>query len=413
MDGFDMHPGYSPDGRWIAFHSMKRPGFEADRIRLMLYDRESGATKELPEKLDQWVGQYVWTPDSREIYFSSGTEGKVPIFRVGLANGRWKQITEGRYNYDYGLDITPDGKTLVYGKRNMMRPPEIFSYDIQNNTETQLTHANDKKYEDLAPVDIEEEWFKTADGKMLHTWVLFPPGFDREKKYPMITYCQGGPQSTISNYFSFRWNLYLMASQGYVVVAPNRRGMPGFGQAWNDAISGDWGGKPMRDILLATDNFSQRKYIDSNRISAVGASAGGYAAFWLAGNHEGRFSAFISHCGVFNLVSMYGSTEELWFPNWEYGGPYWKKENKKFYDEHSPHMYADNWDTPIMISTGEYDFRVPFTQSLEAYTVAQVKGIPSKLVIFPEENHWILSLHNALLWQHEFFGFLEKYCKEK
>jgi dipeptidyl aminopeptidase/acylaminoacyl peptidase len=204
-----------------------------------------------------------------------------------------------------------------------------------------------------------------------------------------------------------------MASQGYVVVAPNRRGMPGFGQAWNDAISGDWGGKPMEDILAATDKFAAESFVDKDRIAAVGASAGGYAAFWLAGNHEGRFSAFISHCGVFNLVSMYGSTEELWFPNWEYGGPYWKKENKEFYEKHSPHNYADNWDTPIMISTGEYDFRVPFTQSLEAYTVAQVKDIPSKLVIFPEENHWILSLHNALLWQHEFFGFLEEYCKEK
>ncbi|MFP4529550.1 MAG: prolyl oligopeptidase family serine peptidase, partial [Candidatus Kapaibacterium sp.] len=413
MDGFDMHPLYSPDGKWIAFHSMERPGFEADRVRLMLFDRKTGNIKELPKNLDQWVDQFVWSPNSDAIYFSSGVQGIVPIFRLDVATGKWEQLTKGMYNWDYGLDVTPDGSTLVFGKRNMLRPPEYYKYELKNKRETQLTHANDDIYEDLAPAEIKEEWITSFDGSQVHCWVLYPPDFRPNKKYPMITYCQGGPQSMIAHYFSFRWNLYLMASEGYIVVAPNRRGVPGFGQEWNDAISGDWAGKPMQDILAATDEFRKRDYIDTNAIAAVGASAGGYAAFWLAGNHEGRFSAFISHCGVFNLESMYGATEELWFPNWEYGGPYWKPENKEFYKKNSPHEFAANWDTPIMITTGQYDFRVPYTQSLEAYQVAQVKGIPSKLIIFPEENHWILSLHNALLWQNEFFGFLKTHCKSK
>ncbi len=411
IEGFDKSPLYSPDGKWIAFTSMERAGFEADKVRLMLYDRESGNISELSNKLDQWISGFIWAPDSKSLYFSSGARGTYQIYNMQIADGSYHQVTTGTYNYDSGLAITPDGKTLVFGRRHMTRPPELYAMNFQSKKITQLTHENDEAYKKIKLVDIKERWVESTDGKKVHCWVLYPPDFDPSKKYPMITYCQGGPQSMISHYFSFRWNLFLMASQGYVVLAPNRRGMPGFGQDWNDAISKDWGGQPMRDILAATDEMMSQPYIDKDRVAAVGASAGGYAAFWLAGNHQGRFAAFISHCGVFNFESMYGSTEELWFPNWEYGGPYWEKQNQAIYMKDSPHRYAQNWDTPILITTGENDFRVPYTQSLEAFTVAQVKGVPSKLIVFPNENHWVLKPQNAVLWQREFYKFLYKYCK--
>jgi dipeptidyl aminopeptidase/acylaminoacyl peptidase len=295
----------------------------------------------------------------------------------------------------------------------MLRPTELFAINLRSGKYEikQISDVNGKVYQNLELPTMRERWITSTDGKQVQCWVIYPPDFDSTKKYPMITYCQGGPQSTVSQFFSYRWNFQLMASNGYIILAPNRRGLPGFGQAWNDAISRDWGGMPMQDILAATDDMLKEPYIDKIGVAAVGASAGGYAVFWLEGNHNKRFSAFVSHCGVFNLESMYGATEELWFPNWENGGPYWVKVNKEFYEKNSPHKFAQNWDTPIMISTGEFDFRVPYTQSLEAFTVAQVKGIPSRLVIFPDENHWILSIQNALVWQKEYFEFLDKYCK--
>lgn len=412
MVGYDKVPMYSPDGKWIAFHSMERAGFESDRVRLMLYDRKTGKIDELSKKLDQWVGNTVWSPKSDYLYFSAENGPLVHIYQMSVATGEWKILTSGRMNYDGGLGITKDGKMLVAGRRTMHRPTDIFTVKLDNGEVNQLTDVNSELYKDLILCKIEEITITSSDNKPVHCWLLFPPNFDPTKKYPMITYCQGGPQSTISQYFSFRWNFFLMASKGYVVLAPNRRGVPGFGQAWNDAISKDWGGMPMQDLLSATDQMSSKPYIDKHGLCAVGASAGGYAAFWLAGNHQKRFSAFVSHCGVFNLESKYGSTEELFFPDWEFGGPYWEKKHRRMYDQNSPHKFADNWDTPIMISTGEKDFRVPFTQSLEAFTVAQAKGIPSKLVIYPDENHWILKPQNSLVWHNEFFEFLDKYCKK-
>ncbi|MCL5992193.1 MAG: S9 family peptidase [Bacteroidetes bacterium] len=415
LKGADFDPLYSPDGKWIAFHSQEREGFESDRIRLMLYNRQNGDIKELSQKLDQWVGKMVWAPDSKSIYFSAEDKATVQIYRIQIEDASWKIITSGRYNFDVGLDISKDGKTLVCGRRDMTKATELYSIELKGETPLyfQLTDVNSFYYSKLAKIDITERLIQSPDGKKFHTWVIYPPYFDSTKKYPMITYCQGGPQSTISQYFSYRWNLFLMASQGYIVVAPNRRGVPGFGQEWNDAISKDWGGKPMDDILAATDEMLKQPYVDKKGVAAVGASAGGYAVFWLEGNHKNRFSAFVSTSGVFNLESMYGSTEELWFPDWEYGGPYWDKNNREFYEKNSPHKFAQNWDTPILITAGEKDFRVPYTQSLEAFTVAQVKGIPSKLLIFPEENHWVESLQDAILWQKEFFSFLDTYCKHK
>ncbi|TAL69023.1 MAG: S9 family peptidase [Bacteroidetes bacterium] len=415
LKGADSDPLYSPDGKWIAFHSQEHEGFESDRIRLMLYNRQNGDIKELSKKLDQWVGHMVWAPDSKSIYFTAEDKATVQIYQMQIEDGSWKIITSGRYNFDGGLDISKDGKTLITARRDMTRPYELYTIEMKGETPLyfQLTDVNSYYFANLAKINIEEKWFTSIDGKKFQSWVLYPPYFDSTKKYPMITYCQGGPQSTISQFFSFRWNLFLMASQGYVVVAPNRRGLPGFGQEWNNAISKDWGGKPMEDILTATDEMLKETYIDKKSVAAVGASAGGYAVFWLEGNHKKRFCAFVSHCGVYNFESMYGSTEELWFPDWEFGGPFWIKDNKEIYEKNSPHKFAQNWDTPIMISTGEKDFRVPYTQSLEAFTLAQVKGIPSKLVIFPDGNHWIEGLQDALLWQKEFFGFLDSYCKHK
>ena len=407
MPGFDRDPLYSPDGRWIAFHSMARAGPEADRNRLMLFDRKSGDIRELSKTLDQWVGHTIWDPESEQLYFAAEDGATVQVYRISADDGDWEIVTGGVYNHDGGLDITPDGKTLVYGRRNFNAPTELFAQPAKKEARPwPLTHENAAKLATLRQVRIEERWIPAKDGKQIQTWVVYPPDFDASKKYPLITYCQGGPQATVSQFFSFAWNFMLMASEGYVVVAPNRRGLPGFGQAWNDAISQDWGGMPMQDILSATDALLAEPFIDRDHVTAIGASAGGYAVFWLAGNHEGRFTSFVSHCGVFNLESMYGATEELWFTNWENGGPYWSADAKANYDRHSPHRYAQNWDTPILIITGEKDFRVPYTQSLEAFTVAQVKGIPSKLIVYPEENHWVLHPQEQMIWFEEFFDFI-------
>jgi len=412
MPGFDRDPLYSPDGRWIAFHSMERAGHEADRNRLMLYDRKSGAIRELSKTLDQWVGRTVWSPDSKALFFAAEDGATVQIYRIAVSDASWELLTSGMYNHDAGLDISPDGRTIVYGRRNFNAPTELYAQSTRKDARPiALTMENTGALSDILPVRIEERWISAKDGKSIHTWVVFPPDFDPEKKYPMITYCQGGPQATVSQFFSFAWNFLLMASQGYVVVAPNRRGLPGFGQEWNDAISRDWGGMPMQDILSVTDAMLKEAYIDAHHVTAIGASAGGYAVFWLAGNHERRFSSFVSHCGVFNLESMYGATEELWFVNWENGGPYWIPEHKPYYDEHSPHRHAANWDTPILIIAGEKDFRVPYTQSLEAFTVAQVKGIPSKLIMYPNENHWVLRPQEQLIWFEEFFDFIGTHRK--
>ncbi len=413
MNGFDRDPLYSPDGRWIAFHSMERPGHEADRNRLMLYERATGKITELSKTLDQWVGATVWAPDSKSLYFSAEDKATVQIYQIRVPDGTWKIVTAGRYNHDAGLDISPDGKTLVYGRRNYNRPTELYSHALSGGEPRQITDVNGDVFAKIKPVKIEERWITSTDGKKVHCWVVFPPDFNAANKYPMITYCQGGPQSTVSQFFSYAWNFLLMASKGYVILLPNRRGLPGFGQEWNDAISTDWGGMPMQDILAAHDELIKEPYIDAKRCASIGASAGGYSVFWLEGNHNKRFAAFVSHCGVFNLESMYGATEELWFTNWENGGPYWDARAKANYDKHSPHRYSQNWDTPILIVTGEKDFRVPYTQSLEAFTVAQVKGVPSKLLVYPNENHWVLKPQEQVLWFREFFSFLDEHCGVK
>ena len=421
MPGYDMVPQYSPDGKWISFISMEKDGFESDKKRLMLYNRKNGKINDLTRDFDGWVEEMLWHPDGKSLFYTSDVKGTVKLFRIAVekiqvwgksySEGEFLILADGWYNYGGGLGIGKDGNNLFFGKESMVEPMEIYSMSPSGGVQTRVTNYYESIFTSVLKPKIEEKWITCIDGAQMHTWIVYPPKFDSTKKYPLITFCQGGPQSMISQKFHFRWNYLLMASHGYVMILPNRRGVPGFGQKWNDAISRDWAGKPMQDIMSATDIMLKKPYIDKEASAAVGASAGGYAVFWLAGNHKGRYKAFASHCGVFNFESMYGSTEELWFPDWEYGGPYWEPQNKEYYSVHSPHRFAQNWDTPIFISTGEKDFRVPFTQSLEAFTVAQSKGIDSKLVVFPNENHFITHPHEFIIWDTEFFNFLDKYCK--
>ncbi len=414
LQGFDLNPKYSPNGKTIAFLSEKTPGYEADKVRLVTYSKRTGRIKDVTKNFDNWVDEFVWNPKSSKIYFSSIVEGKSKIYEIDPYSGDYDLILEGDFNYgDRYLEISPDGEKLIFSRRNFNHPMEIVSMPIDGDEEDikQITRLNDEAIKNIDKVKFEEKWFTTADNKKMHAWVIYPPNFNKNDEYPLITYCQGGPQQAVSQYWSYGWSFALMASKGYIVVAPNRRGCPGFGQEWIDSISQDWGGKAMQDLLVATDSMANASYVDENNMAAIGGSAGGYATFWLEGNHDGRFNAFVSHCGVFNMESKHGSTEELWFPNWDYGGEFLSGNARKQYDKFSPHNFSENWETPIFIITGVNDFRVPYDQSLQAFTLAQIKKIPSKLLVYPEENHWILHPQEKLFWYREFFDFLDRYCK--
>jgi len=413
LPGYDKNPAFSPDGQWIAFTSQERNGFESDRIRLMLYNRNTKSIEELTLGFDQWIEEYIWSPDSKKIYATATDSGVVSLFEFDIATKQPRKLSKGDWNYGSGLAITPNGKSIVVGKMNFNHPLDYYKLDISSGEEIKLTKFNDERLKYINPAKFEQRWFTARDGKKIHAWIIYPPDFDPSKKYPVITYCQGGPQSMIGQNYHYRWNFGIYAANGYIVLAANRRGVPGFGQAWNDAISKDWGGMAMSDLLAATDQFSQEPFVDPNGRSAIGASAGGYAAYWLAGHHEGRFSAFVAHCGVFNVVSKYGATEELFFPNWEFGGPYWIKENRDNMERNSPHNYVQNWDKPILISTGERDFRVPYTQSLEAFTAARGRNIPAELIVFPNETHFISRPQEYIIWQDKVIKFLDKYTKKK
>ncbi len=407
MPGYDKYPVFSPDGSMIAFQSMATPGYEADKQRLMVYHRATGKSEDLTERFDNNAEHLTWSPDGREIRFISAVRGTYQIYTVNVADKTIKPITKGKHDYK---GIAPADKELVCSKVSMSMAPELFRVDPQTGAEHQLTFTNKNIYDVVDMGKSEERWVKTTDGKEMLVWVVYPPHFDPTKKYPALLYCQGGPQSALSQFFSFRWNLQLMAANDYIIVAPNRRGLPGFGQEWNRQISGDYGGQNMRDYLSAIDSLKKEPFIDENRLGAVGASYGGFSVYWLAGHHEKRFKAFIAHCGMFNLESQYGATEEYWFVNFDLGGPYWQKPRPKSYD-FSPHLSVDKWDTPIMVIHGENDFRVPYTEGLQAFNAARLRGIPSRLLIFPEAGHWVLKPQDAVLWQREFFGWLDKWLK--
>ena len=411
QDGYDNNPFYSPDGKYLGYNSMKRPGFEADRNRVMIYNRSDKSTRDLTAGLDQNANHPHWTEDSKSVQFMSEYRGCNQIFSIPLDSGKPTQLTEGPFNWDIVSEL--DDKHLLVTKTSMLRPAELYVLDTADQKDKQVTFINEDIYKNLELPTVKERWVEATDGKKIHCWVIYPPGFDESKEYPLLTYCQGGPQGQIGQWFSYRWNFHLMASHGdYVIVAPNRRGLPGFGREWNDQISGDWGGQAMQDLLSATDSMLKEPYIDKERVGAIGASFGGYTVYWMMGNHEDRFATMIAHCGVFNLESMYGSTEELFFVDWDLGGPYWNSsEAQNKYNQFSPHRFVKDWKTPLLVIHGEKDFRVPVTQGMEAFTAAQVQGVDSRFLYFPEEGHWVMSPQNGVLWHRVFFDWLGRELK--
>ena len=413
MPGYDQDPSYSPDGRWIAFLSMARAGFEADRLRLMLHDRNAGRNTELLPGFDASAHDLRWTADCKQLFFTVETEGTTQLYTTTIAEPKAMPVTKGRHALT-DLQPAPDGRTVYALRTTMERPAEVVAIDVPTGAIKAQTDVNGAAYASLQLPSIDAEWFDATDGKKVHAWIVKPPGFDAKKKYPFLLYCQGGPQSMIGQAFSFRWNFHLMAAKGYVIAAVNRRGLPGFGQAWNDQISRDWGGQAMADLLSVCDAMQSRPYVDRDRSAAVGASFGGYTVYWLMGNAGDRFACMISHCGVFNLESMYLATEELWFVNWDLGGPYWESEEiAAGYRRFSPHRYVKNWKTPLLVIHGEQDYRVPYDQGLQAFTAAQLQGVKSRLLVFPDEGHWIMQPQNGVLWQREFFGWLDRFCGEQ
>ncbi|MDP4208395.1 MAG: S9 family peptidase [Bacteroidota bacterium] len=408
MMGYDRNPVFSPDGKKVAFQSMETPGYESDKSRLFVYDFATKTRKYLTENFDQDATNINWSADGKTIYFISGIKATYQVYAVTVENSQIRQLTTGVHDY---TSLAFENNVLVGTQMSMSMSPEIFRIDPVNGTQTQLTFTNKNIYDNIKMGKVEERWVKTTDGKQMLVWLIFPPDFDPSKKYPALLYCQGGPQDAVSQFFSFRWNFQMMAAKGYVVIAPNRRGLPTFGSEWNKQISGDYGGQNIQDYLSATDALKTEPFIDANRLGAVGASYGGFSVYYLAGCHQKRFKAFIAHCGMFNLESEAASTEEFFFTRHDLGGFSWENPKPKSYSKFSPHLYADKWDTPIMIITGANDFRIPYTESLQAFNVAQLRGIPSKLLFFPDESHWVTKPQNSILWQREFFEWLDKWLK--
>ena len=408
--GYDKYPVWSPSGKQIAFRSQERAGNEADKERLMVCNLASGEIKYLTAEFDYHATNVVWA-DEETLYFISPIEATHQICRVAVdGKSAVEVITRG--DHDINSFEIVSGK-CVGSLMTISMASELFEFNLENGEKKQITDVNNFVYSNIKLGEVQKRWVKTTDGKRMLVWVILPPEFDENKKYPALLYCQGGPQSVVSQFWSYRWNFQLMAAQGYIVVAPNRRGLPSFGQEWLDQISGDYSGQNIRDYLSAIDEVAKEKWCDKERLGCVGASYGGYSTFYLAGHHQKRFKAFIAHCGIFNFESMYGHTEELFFVNNDYGGSYWDKSNKVAMRSYanSPHKAVDKWDTPIMIITGERDYRIPYTQSLEAFTAARLRGIPSRLVSFENEAHQVFKPQNSLVWNREFFGWLDKYLK--
>ena len=406
--GYDKYPVFSPDGTKIAFRSQRRPGNEADQQRLWVFDLNTNKCDYITRGQDYCVTEVAW--DGNEaMYFILPWRGTHHVARIGL-DGKMTQITKG--NYDFNTFTFANGK-IVANMNSISKAVELYDVNPATGEFTQLTDVNREIYDNIKFGEVQERWIKTTDGKEMLTWVILPPDFDPAKKYPTLLYCQGGPQSTVSQFWSYRWNFQLMAAQGYVIVAPNRRGCPSFGQEWTDQISGDYSGQNIKDYLAAIDEVSKEPWVDKDHRGCVGASYGGYSTYYLAGVHQNRFKAFIAHCGIFNFESMYGHTEELFFVTNDYGGAYWEKNNATAQRSYanSPHKLVANWNAPIMIITGEKDYRIPYSQSLEAFTAARVQGIDARLVSFENEAHQVFQPQNSVVWNREFFAWLDKYLK--
>lgn len=416
--GYDVNPVFSPDGKYLAWESMERDGYESDRARLMLLDLQSGERRQADAAFGQESNGLQWSADSRYIYFISNWHALSQIYRVDVAGAKTECLTGGDQDYH---GVYPINDKLLLGVRmSMAHPDEMFTIDLAQPTnnedihaQTQISFINQDIIDQLAEMKIEKRWIKTTDNKQMLTWVIYPPHFDPNKKYPTLLYCQGGPQSTVSQFWSYRWNLRIMAANDYIIVAPNRRGLPGFGMEWLEQISGDYGGQNMQDYLSAIDALSSEPFVDKDRLGCVGASYGAFSVYWLAGHHNKRFKGFIAHDGMFNLEQQYAETEELWFTNWDLGGPFWEKDNKVAQRSYanSPHKFVDKWDAPIFVIHGELDYRILASQGMAAFNSAIMRGIPAELLIFPDENHWVLKPQNGILWQRRFFRFLDKYVK--
>ncbi|HPI53107.1 MAG TPA: S9 family peptidase [Chitinophagaceae bacterium] len=407
MKGYDTNPVFSRDGNSMAWLSMKTADCESDKNEIWVMNWNSHDKMNLTANWDETASGIVWSNDGEKIYYTAPWHGTEQLFEVSLRNQEVRQITQGKFDVNGAVDQI--GTSMIVSRTDMNHAAELYTVDLQSGAMTQITHVNDAAYAAINMCEVKERYTELGNGEKVFSWVIYPPNFDASKKYPMLLYCQGGPQSALSQFYSFRWNFQLMASQGYIIIAPNRTGMPGWGTEWNAAISKDWGGNPMRDYLAVVDDLSEEEYIDKDRRGAVGASYGGYSVFMLAGIHEGRFKTFISHCGLFDLRSWYGTTEELWFANWDIGGPYWEKENREAqhsYKNFSPSNYVDNWNTPILIFQGGKDYRVPIEQGLQAFQAAQIKGLKSRFVLLPDENHWVMKPQNGMVWQSEFYKWL-------
>ena len=412
--GYDQNPKFSPDGKYVAWQSMKHNGYESDRNRLLVYNLATGEKQYVTESFDTNVDEFCWGNDSQTLYFLACWHACVNVYQTNL-KGQVSQITDGWYDYG-SVQLLGNTKKLLVTRHSMSHPDDIYSIALKKKPEiTQLTDENKHIFDQLEIGKIQQRWVKTTDGKEMLVWVILPPHFDETKKYPTLLFCEGGPQSPVSQFWSYRWNFQIMAAHGYVVIAPNRRGLPGFGSEWNEKVSGDWTGQCMNDYLSAIDDAAANlPFVDRERLGAVGASFGGFSVYYLAGHHDKRFKCFIAHDGAFNLESMYTDTEEAWFSNWEYDDAYWNKDQtdraRRTY-ESSPHKAVDNWDTPILCIHGEKDYRINANQGFGAFNAARMKGIPAELLLFPDENHWVLKPQNGILWQRTFFNWLDRWLK--
>lgn len=409
MMGYDTAPVWSPDGKTIAWLSMEHDGYESDKNRIFIMDMATGEKTDLTTDWDYTADAIAWNPDGKSIYFIAPKDGVTPVFSINVATKEVAVVAEGEYDYS-SLAPMVDG-TLITMHHSFLMPNEIVA--VKDGKATQISQVNTELLSQLDMPVVKKRMVPTTDGKLMTTWVLYPANFDETAKYPAILYCQGGPQQAVSQFWSYRWNLALMAARGYIVIAPNRRGLPGFGTEWNAQISGDYGGQNMKDYLSAVDDMKKEAYVDAAHIGAVGASYGGFSVYWLAGNHDGRFAAFVAHAGIFNTESQYLETEEMWFANWDLGGPFWDKSNavaqRSF--ANSPHRFVDKWDTPILVTHGEFDFRILASQGMMAFNAARLRGVPAEMLIFPDENHWILKPQNAIMWQRVFFRWLDRWLK--
>ena len=415
--GYDTNPQFSPDGKYIAWQSMARDGYESDRNRLCVYNTNTGDKTYVTETLDTNVDAFCWGDDSNTLYFLGVWHGCENIYQTNL-DGDVMQLTDGWHDYG-SIQLLNDGKKLLAERHSMSQASELYIINPSKKEKQakaeQITFENKHLYDQMTFGKIQQRWVKTTDGKDMMYWVVLPAHFDETKKYPTLLFCEGGPQSPVSQFWSYRWNMQIMAANGYIVIAPNRRGLPGFGSEWNEQISGDWTGQCMKDYLTAIDDACNNlPFVDKDRLGAVGASFGGFSVYYLAGHHDKRFKCFIAHDGAFNLESMYTDTEEAWFSNWEYDDAYWNKdqtENARKTYANSPHKFIDKWDTPILCIHGEKDYRINANQGMGAFNAARMRGIPAELLLFPDENHWVLKPQNGILWQRTFFNWLDRWLK--